>query len=140
MNGVNATSKPSVYGALTAALWFGAAGLFAFSVAPSAFDVLPAGLAGTLVGRVLPPILVVGMIIGFGIAIVDISYRRWAGVVMGVACAIDRFGVVPRVGAPGTLAFGRLHAVSVVLYSIAAIAALVVVIAAWRSYGTQYSR
>ncbi|HZS60733.1 MAG TPA: DUF4149 domain-containing protein [Gemmatimonadaceae bacterium] len=137
---MSSAAKPSVYGALTAALWFGAAWLFAVSVAPSAFDVLPHGLAGALVSRVLPPILVVGMVIGFGIAIVDISFRRWAGVVMGVACALDRYGIVPRVGEPGTAAFGRLHAVSVALYGIAALAALVVVIAAWRSYGTQYRR
>lgn len=141
-------SKPSVYGALIAAAWFGAACIFALSVAPSAFDVLPPALAGTLVSRVLPPVLTIGIVVGLSVAIVDISFRRWAGVVLSVACAIDRYGIVPRAdrlrtlpdGDPGKLAFGRLHAVSVGLYGVAVLAALVIVVAAWRSYGTQYSR
>jgi hypothetical protein len=136
---VTSTTKPSVYGALTAALWLGAALIFAFSVAPSAFQVLPRDLAGTLVGRVLPPLLTIGMVFGLSIAVVDISFRRWAGVVMAVACGIDRYGIVPR-AVPGNANFGRFHAVSVALYGIAALAAIVIVIAAGRSYGTQYSR
>jgi Domain of unknown function (DUF4149) len=130
-------------GALIVAAWLGAAVLLTASVAPAAFAVLPSrSLAGALVGRVLPVLFIAGLAIGLASAIADSSWRRWAAFVMAGACAIDQFSIGRRIHAtdPGSPAFARLHILSVAFLGVAMLAALVVVIAAWRSYGTQYSR
>ena len=50
--------------ALLLAAWLGAGVLFAAVVAPAAFAVLPSrNLAGALVGRVLPVVLIAGVVV-----------------------------------------------------------------------------
>jgi hypothetical protein len=133
---------------LVVAAWLGAAVFLAASVAPAAFAVLPSRtLAGALVGRVLPVLFIAGLAIGLGAALIEGSWRRWAAFVLAGACAIDQFSIGRRIhqlqALPETdarrLAFGRLHALSVAFLGVAMIAALVVIIASWRTYG-QYSR
>jgi len=142
--------------AFGACAWLGAAILVAAAVAPAAFAVLPSrALAGALIGRVLPPLFIAGIVIGLLAALADVSWRRGAGFVMAGACAIAQFSIGRRIDRlrisiggpidalpesdPRRIAFGRLHGLSVTFLAIAMLAALVIVIAAWRSYG-QYSR
>ncbi len=141
--------------ALVVSAWLGAAILMSASVAPAAFAVLPSrALAGALVGRVLPPLFVTGVLVGALAAACEPSWRRAAGATMAVVCAVAQFVVGPRIDRvrlaiagpvealaetdPRRIAFGRLHALSVGLLGVAMLAALVIVLAAWRSYG-QYS-
>lgn len=131
--------------------WLGAALLLSASVAPAAFAVLPSrSLAGALVGRVLPPLFIAGVVLG---ALAGVLGRSLPGAVMAIACGIDQFAVGPRIDRirvaiagpvealadtdPRRMAFGRLHAVSVGLLGVAMIAALTIVIAAWRSYDSR---
>lgn len=131
--------------------WLGAAILLTASVAPAAFAVLPSrSLAGALVGRVLPPVFVTGVVLGVIAAGLEPGWRRAAGFVMAAACAVAQFAVGPRIDRvrvaiagpvealadtdPRRMAFGRLHAVSVGLLAVAMIAALTIVLVAWRSY------
>ena len=134
--------------AVAMSAWLGAAIFFTAAVAPAAFAVLPSTtLAGALIGRVLSVLFIAGLAIGLGAALVERSWRRWAGFVMAGACAIDQFSIGRRIHQlqalpetdAGRVAFGRLHALSVAFFGIAMVAALAIVIAAWRSYG-QYSR
>jgi len=142
--------------ALLASAWLGAAVFFTAIVAPGAFAVLSSHLlAGGLIVRVLPPLFYAGLAIGLVAVILDASRRRWAGLIMAVACATAQFVVARRIDRlratvagpvdalpsndPRQAAFAQLHGLSVALLLIAMIAALVVVILAWRSYGTQYS-
>jgi len=134
--------------AIAVSAWLGAAVFFTASVAPAAFAVLASTTsAGALIGRVLPVLFLAGLAIGLGAALFERSWRRWAGFVMAGACAIDQFSIGRRIHqmqalpetAAGRMAFGRLHTLSVAFFGIAVIAALAIVIAAWRSYG-QYSR
>jgi hypothetical protein len=137
---------------LLVSAWLGAAILLAASVAPAAFAVLPSRtLAGDLVGRVLPPLLVTGFILGMLAAYFG---ARAAGSIMASGCVLA-FGIgrwIDRVRAtipgpvdalpetdPRRMTFGRLHGLSVALLGVAMIAALVIVVATWRAYG-QYSR
>ncbi|MBI2795133.1 MAG: DUF4149 domain-containing protein [Gemmatimonadetes bacterium] len=144
-------------GSLLLAAWLGAALLFAASVAPAAFAVLPArALAGALVGRILPVVFVAGM----GTAVLafaldrplgrDIPARVRAGAlaVVAIACGVAQFVIAPRIGAlraemgpviealavddPRRRAFGQLHAISVAWLGLAMLAAaLAVGAAAW---------
>jgi hypothetical protein len=134
--------------AVAMSAWLGAAIFFTAAVAPAAFAVLPSTtLAGALIGRVVSVLFIAGLAIGLGAALVGRSWRRWAGFVMASACAIDQFSIGRRIHQlqtlpetdAGRVAFGRLHALSVAFFGIAMVAALAIVIAAWRSYG-QYSR
>jgi uncharacterized protein DUF4149 len=129
------------------ALWLGAALFFAAAVAPAAFAVAPtSSVAGALIGRLLPPLFVSGMVVGLAIVAIELRWRRAgsrlrasAGGVMLAACAvaqfvlggqIDRLRAVagPPIGAlrrddPRRVAFGRLHALSVAALGAAMIAA-----------------
>jgi ABC-type transport system involved in cytochrome bd biosynthesis fused ATPase/permease subunit len=142
--------------AFLASAWFGAAIFFAAVVAPGAFAVLQSHeLAGGLIVRVLPPLFYAGLVIGLVMAIFDTARRRWAGLTMAGASAVAQFVVARRIdqlratvsGAvdalpstdPRQAAFARLHGLSVALFGVAMIAALIYAIAAWRSYG-QHSR
>lgn len=136
--------------ALLACAWLGAALFFAAIVAPGAFSVLKSHvLAGGLIVYVLPPLFYTGLAVGLIMAVFDTARRRWAGVTMAAACAIAQFVVARRIdrleatltGPPDALpstdprqaAFAQLHGLSVALFGVAMIAALVFVIAAWRS-------
>jgi Domain of unknown function (DUF4149) len=134
-------------------LWLGAALFFALAVAPSAFAVLPeAALAGALIGRLLPPLFVGGAFLGLLIVIMELqrrgSRRRWRASAAGVmltACALAQVVVGGRIDRlrteigrpiaalerddPRRVAFGRLHALSVVALGAAMIAAATAVLA-----------
>lgn len=149
--------NPSVVEAVVLSLWLGAAALFAVTVAPAAFAVLPSRtLAGAIVGRVLPSILYAAIIAGFAVALLEVTGRGvslWRGrgiaaLVVIVASAIAQFGIVARIervraSIPGAIealatddarriAFGRLHAASVGLLGVAMIAAFVGIVLAVR--------
>jgi hypothetical protein len=129
------------------AAWLGAAILVAAVVAPAAFAVLPTrGLAGALVGRVLPPLFWSGMTIGLVVAALGWrlpapAWRTGSALALVAACAAAQLVIAPRIeavrrqiggpvdaldpGDPRRQAFGRLHASSVAWMGLGALAALV---------------
>lgn len=132
------------------AMWLGASTLLGASVAPAAFAALPSpGLAGAVVGRVLPVVFVSGLVLaivvgvlGLGDATTGQGPLRTAAAVWALACGAAQFGIGPAIthvrasvagsidalatDDPGRVAFGRLHMASVGLLGVAMIAALVV--------------
>jgi len=58
-------------------LWLGAALFFAAAVAPAAFDLFEATLAGALVGRLLPPVFVAGIVAGLAVAAIGVIATYW---------------------------------------------------------------
>jgi len=141
-------------GSLLLAAWLGAAALLATVVAPAAFAVLPSRtLAGALVGQVLPPIFLSGILISLiGVAVDRPTVGRRHGVrraallVVAASCAIAQFVVAPRIERvrrdiggpveelaatdPRRITFGRLHAVSVGWLGLAMISAAATVVLA----------
>lgn len=149
-------SRVAAIQGLLLALWIGAAFFFTTVVARAAFAVLPSrSLAGALVGRVLPVLLIAGILTGIAVAVLEwpAARGRWgrfaAGVVMVTACGITQFAVAPRIerlraavgvplealvaGDPRRAAFGRLHAVSVGWLGVAMLAAVVALFLNWRA-------
>jgi hypothetical protein len=140
--------------------WLGAAILVAAVVAPAAFAVLPTrSLAGALVGRVLPVVFYSGAVVGVLAAAVgrtpSSTGRQVAGALMTVTCLVAQLLVAPRIervradagrpidelaaGDARRTAFGRLHATSVLLLGVAAMAggaALVLTLRAMPVAGT----
>jgi len=123
--------------------WIGALVLFSVVVAPVAFQVLPSSeVAGKLVGPVLRSLNLYGAATGVALAAIAWHFRRgWLAVVLplvltllalisqlGITAAIERvrplaFGPTPD---PAALAeFGRLHALSVALFGVTGVTALV---------------
>lgn len=146
----------SLAAALLASAWLGAALFFAVIVAPSAFATLHSHeLAGGLIVKVLPPLFYAGLVIGLVVGIWETASRRWAGFTVAGACAIAQLVVARRIeqlratiagpvdalpsSDPRQLDFARLHLASVVLLAVAMVAAVVLVIAARRSYGQHSS-
>jgi hypothetical protein len=152
MNAAPAIAMRALVMLVVAALWLGAAAIVAAVVAPAAFAVLPSrGLAGALVGRVLPVVFLSGCVAGAAVLTLDLSdptrtgaaARVTAAIAWIAACAIAQFIVTPRierlrlaaggsidsqaVDAPLRIAFGRLHGVSVGLLGLAMLAAITVV-------------
>ena len=147
----------SYLGTLLLAAWTGAALLFAVSVAPAAFAVLPArALAGELVGRILPVIFVTGMASAAAAFALDWPYARTsrarfrggALIVATISCGVAQFGIGPRISAvraemgpviealaaddPRRRAFGQLHAMSIAWLGIGMLAiAIAIGVAAW---------
>lgn len=139
---------------LLIALWLGAALFFSFAVAPSAFAVLPGReLAGMIVNRTLSIVNYAGLIIGlvvlasaFAMPGREKGVRFWieqAGLfVLTVACAVGQFVIAARLRSlreqmgkpidevalddPLRVAFNDLHGYSVVVLSIAMIAAIII--------------
>ncbi len=138
---------------LLTALWGGGALLAVTTVAPAAFRVLPTrALAGALVGQVLPVLFVAG--IGVGVIALALTprgapRRLWrrlgaAGTITG--CAVAQLVIGPRISSlrerigpsvealaatdPLRVAFGKLHALSVLSLGVAMIFALVTLVAA----------
>jgi hypothetical protein len=124
--------------ALLVTAWIGAALLTVAVVAPGAFAVLPTRtMAGTLVGRVLPPLFVAGIVIGLAVALT--AGNPWlpgpprkaalAALVAAGACGIAQFGITPKLDRlreeiggpvdalaatdPRRVAFGLLHGYNV---------------------------
>jgi hypothetical protein len=136
---------------VAASAWLGAAMLFVAVVAPAAFAALPTRtLAGALVGAVLPALFYAGIILGSALLLAALVTRRGrivtsgtvGGLIVAVSCAAAQFAVAPRIerarvaiGGPleslapsdaRRVAFGRLHAASVLWLGVAIIGAAVV--------------
>ena len=127
------------------AAWLGAVGLFGAVVAPAAFAALPSrALAGAVVGRVLPPLFITGMLTGAAVvasgAIVRSgAWRPLAGAALVLSCAISHLVIGSRIGQlrlaigpsldalapndPRRVLFGRLHAMSVAGLGVGVVAA-----------------
>jgi hypothetical protein len=141
-------SAASILQIIILALWIGAALLFTASVAPSAFAVLPSrALAGAMVGRVLPVIFWGGLATGALVALLELRATSPSRAVVGAAASVaiacttahlvfgsqierlrERIGgpvdALP-LGDPLRVAFGRLHALSVLGLGVALVAAAV---------------
>jgi hypothetical protein len=142
---------------LIGGLWLGACAMFAIVVAPAAFAVLPSRtLAGQFIGRLLPMVFLSGIAVCAAVVLLGVrtdAASRWkprvlSAAIGGGACTLAQF-VVGRsidelrdqihgpvealaVTDPLRVAFGQLHALSVVLLGIAIVCLLVVVVIAGR--------
>jgi hypothetical protein len=141
------------------AAWLGAALFFSAIVARAAFSVLPTRtLAGALVGRTLPALFLAGLVIGAVVMLLglrDAPTAPWRATrvvtALGTAllCALAQFGIGGRIerlraelgvdlamlaaGDPARIAFGRLHALSVLALALAMVLAAIALFASWRS-------
>jgi hypothetical protein len=133
------------------AVWLGAAIFVAAVLAPAAFAVLPTrALAGAIVGRVLPVLFTLGILVGAAVAFMNQSVGAGRSVTVGasllaVASALALLVTIrirtasDAIGSPmdaldpadpRRIAFGRMHGLSVLLLGsgiLAACAALVVI-------------
>jgi hypothetical protein len=114
--------------------WLGAWALFAFVVAPTAFQVLPSqSSAGALVGPVLAALHNYGIAAGLGLSALAMLLRRgpilWLlPLCLALLCAISEYGVTPAIAEVRPKSFGarqepeaaarfsRLHQTSRLLY------------------------
>ena len=153
MNEVPMRRGVAVAQLVAASAWLGAALLFAAVVAPAAFAALPTRtLAGAMVGAVLPAVFYSGIVVGLGLCVAQLVARRArivtlgtvAGFLMAVSCAAAELVVAPRIeraraaiagpvesvppSDPRRVAFGRLHAVSVLWLGIAVAGAATVAV------------
>ena len=136
------------------AAWTAIAVFIAAVLAPAAFAVLPTrALAGAVVGRTLPVLLAMGMLVGVVVALLNRSMDagRWvtggAGVLVVVCIAallVERAlrTMLVAIGAPmdslaasdvRRVAFGRLHGVSILLLGLGVLAACVAFMAIARA-------
>ena len=134
-------------------LWLGAACFFSFAVAPSAFGVLPSReLAGSVVNRTLAIINYSGLIIGLillassyvtkqNVSRINFWIEQGSLLLLTVACAFGQFVIGARlqnlrqqIGRPIDevasddslrIAFNDLHGYSVIILSVAMIAAVI---------------
>lgn len=136
--------------ALLLAAWIGAALITVAVVAPGAFEVLPSRtMAGAMVGRVLPTVFILGMVISILVAALARDSRSGkadrrvaaAAVVTAIACGISQFTITPRlarlraeIGGPidalrvddaRRVAFGMLHGYNVAGLGVAMLGAVV---------------
>jgi hypothetical protein len=91
--------------------WFGAWSLFAFSMAPVAFRLLPPEIAGQLVGPVIASLHLYGAAAGPGLALLALALRRGAWCValpllMAALCLVSHFWVTAEIEQIRDLAFG----------------------------------
>jgi hypothetical protein len=92
--------------------WLGSWGLFAFVVAPTAFQVLPSqAAAGDLVAPVLADLHHYGMAAGLLVAALSALRRLpWplvaAPLVLAALCAITQYGITPAINAVEPRTFG----------------------------------
>ena len=131
--------------------WFGAALFFSAAAAPALFRVLPSRtLAGAVVGRTLPVVLVSGTVVGVIVALLawraTLSSRvrmtvALSAIGMAAMCAIAQFVIGGRIarlraslgttleslppGDPARTEFGRLHGLSVASLGLAMLLAIV---------------
>lgn len=151
MNEIPARRGLRVAQLVASCAWLGAALLFAAVVAPAAFAALPSrALAGALVGAVLPAVFYSGIVVGLGLSLAALAVGRGrivtlgtvAGFLMAVSCAAAELVVAPRIerarvaiggpvesvppSDPRRVAFGRLHAVSVLWLGVAVVGAATV--------------
>ncbi len=92
--------------------WLGSWSLFAFEVAPTAFQVLHTqGLAGDLVGPVLATLHNYGIFAGLTLAgIATVQRRGWLAIVLPVTlaafCAYSEYAITPEINEVQPLSFG----------------------------------
>lgn len=146
-------------GIIILSAWLGAALYFSIVVARAAFRVLPTpSLAGALVGQTLPALFVTGVLAGLAAAVLIVGEpagartRMWRLACAGgaaVSCAIGQFVIGPRIDRlrvamgntleslpasdPMRIAFGRLHALSVLALGVSIILAVVVIVLGGRA-------
>ena len=103
-------------GALLLSAWGGASLLTIAVVAPGAFRALPSrGLAGAVVGEVLPTIFVSGLVIGVAVALLAGRGGAGRGATLASlaatgACAVAQFGINPRIFRLRQMAGGTIDA------------------------------
>ncbi len=127
-------------------------GLFAWAVAPAAFQVLPTPeLAGRLVGRVLASLNLAGASLGIVLAVLATLLRRGAlptlvALVLAALCLLSHFGVsaalseMPSPGAldpAGVRRFANLHRLSVTLFGATLVGALLLAVLHARGDGRE---
>jgi hypothetical protein len=133
--------------------WIGALLLFSVVVAPTAFQVLSGPeTAGKLVGPVLRSLNLYGAAAGVALAVLAARLGRGRllmvlPLVMGLLCLVSQFGVTAEIERIRPLAFGpapdgaalarfgRLHGLSVTLFGITGVSALVL---AWLHAGAEF--
>jgi hypothetical protein len=133
--------------------WFGAWCLFAFSVAPTAFRVVPAQTAGGLVGPVITSLHLFGAAAGLALALLARGLGRglWHQLLPLLAaglCLYSELVVTPEIDRLRELAFGpegnaaatsrfwHLHGVSMGIYSAVGLLVLALVaLHAWSDAG-----
>lgn len=97
--------------------WVGSWGLFAFVIAPTAFQVLPSqAAAGRLVAPVLGKLHNFGVLAGLGLGGLALLERRaWplvvAPLVLAALCAVSQYGITPAINAVEPHSFGALQEV-----------------------------
>ena len=142
---MSATGPRLVAAIVIVSAWLGAALLTVVAVTPGAFSVLPTrSLAGALVGRVLSPVFLAGLVLAVAVASLAGMRRASAGasataLLTGAACAVAQFGINPRIARlrdemggsierlslddPRRVAFGLLHGYSVAGLGVAMLSA-----------------
>ncbi|MEO8622215.1 MAG: DUF4149 domain-containing protein [bacterium] len=135
---------PALASIVLLAAWLGAAVFVAAVIAPAAFAVLPTrALAGAIVGRALPVLFTLGVLIGAAVALLNQGIIAPRMVTLGAAMLsvmsasalmveIRLRGVLTAIGTPidaldpsdpRRAAFGRLHGVSVLLMGVGVVGA-----------------
>lgn len=144
------TKSRLLTGALLLSAWGGAALLTIAVVAPGAFRALPSrGMAGAVVGEVLPTIFITGIVIGLAVALLSGRHGAAAGATAASlssagACAVAQFGINPRIvrlremaggsidawsqDDPRRVMFGMLHGYSVGALAVAMLAGAVALV------------
>ncbi len=144
------TKSRLLTGALLLSAWGGAALLTIAVVAPGAFRALPSrGMAGAVVGEVLPTIFITGIMIGLAVALLSGRHGAAAGATAASlasagACAVAQFGINPRIvrlremaggsidawsqDDPRRVMFGMLHGYSVGALAVAMLAGAVALV------------
>ncbi len=147
MNASSVWEGTALRGALWLVLgtWVGAWLLFGLVVAPVAFRALPGpGNAGRLVSPILTALHLYGAGAGIALALLAWALRRGAPLValpllMSGLCLVSQFGVTPQIaeirelvfGSGGDVEtaarFGRLHRISMALFSVVGFGALALI-------------
>ncbi|MEP6999689.1 MAG: DUF4149 domain-containing protein [bacterium] len=140
------SQAPALTSIVLLAAWLGAAIFVAAVVAPAAFAVLPTRiLAGAVVGRALPVLFTLGVLIGAVVALLNQGISAGRSVTIGssvfsvasasaLIVAIHLRGTLEALGTPidalnpadpRRAAFGRMHGASVLLMGVGLVGASV---------------
>jgi len=139
--------------------WLGSWSVFALTVAPTAFRVLPSPeIAGSLVSPVLAALHLYGAAAGLGLALLARPLGRGAALIvapllLSALCLFSHFGVSAQIAALGDVAFGpegstelaerfgRLHRLSMGIFGAVLLSTLGLVSAhAWSDANTLSNR
>ena len=141
------------------AAWLGASIFVAAVVTPAAFAVLPTrALAGAVVGRALPVLFTLGLLVGAAVAFMNHAVRAGRSVTVSsttlIIASASALLVALRLRAstaaigpmdaldpadPRRVAFGRMHGLSVLLMGIGLLAACVALVAIARHLNSRSS-